>query len=75
MTSKLFLPTLETATPSANNPTFFKRTRLLDFSASVKHAESSTSTPIILIFFLFCLTQADIPARRPPPPTGINKAS
>ena len=75
ITSRLLFPTWETATPSANNPTFFSKTLLFVFMASVRHAESSTSTPIIFIFFLFCLTQAAMPANSPPPPTGTNTMS
>ena len=74
ITSRLFLPTWDTATPSANKPTFFNITLLFDLSASVKHAESLTSTPTIFIFLLCCLIHAEIPARSPPPPTGTNIA-
>ena len=75
ITSKLFFPTLDTATPSAKRPTSFKVTLLLAFTASARHAESSTSTPTIFIFLLFCAIQADTPARIPPPPTGTKTTS
>ena len=75
ITSKLFFPTFPTATPSANKPTSRKRTRLLAFSASVKQAESSTSTPYTFVLDCVCATQAPTPAKSPPPPTGTKITS
>ena len=75
ITSKLFFPTVDTATPSAKSPTSFNVTLLLALTASARHAESSTSTPIIFVFLLFCDIQAETPAKIPPPPTGTKTTS
>ena len=47
--SKVISPICLTATPSANNPTSSRITRSLCSSAAVRQADSSASTPIILV--------------------------
>ena len=75
ITSKLFLPTCSTATPSAKSPTSLNLTLLSNFIASSKQAESSTSSPYFLVLLLFWAIHAETPAKRPPPPTGKKIAS
>ena len=59
-----------TATPSAKIPTRSSVTGSPASSAARKQAESRGSTPITLIDGFNCLIYTEIPAARPPPPTG-----
>ena len=69
------VPIVFTATPSAKIPTEGRVTISPASMAALKQADSSDSTPMILMSGFSCFRYTAIPAARPPPPIATNRIS